>query len=280
MSTYKVDDVNDLNLKQTFECGQCFRWNRQENGSYEGKAMGRMVNMYMPDDNTLLIDPCTPEEFENIWARYLDFDTDYGKIKEEISRSDPKMREAIEVGNGIRILNQDLWETLVSFIISQNNNIPRIKGCIESLCRMFGKKIDMPETVKSSDKTAFYDIPSPSVLASLDVDDLASVKLGYRASYIIEASRQVCERGLPGSYDQLTDLKGVGPKVANCVALFGLGERDCFPIDIWVRRVMNKIYGMDESNLPAMQKFADEHFGSLGGYAQQYLFYYIREFGS
>lgn len=310
MGKYIYEGVKDFNLDHIFDCGQCFRWNRQEDGSYTGIAMGKPVNVSLresaggsaggadraggrpgPDGDgsgeprlDLVIDNCSEEDFETIWKGYLDLDRDYGKVKETLAASDEVMAKAISGGEGIRILRQELWETIVSFIISQNNNIPRIKGCIENLARLFG------EPAGEYGGVQFYNVPSPEVMAGLTAEDLAPVRLGYRAPYLVETARQVMERGGMDAVaaelaaartpeeacEYLRGFQGVGPKVASCIALFGLGRLEAFPIDVWVRRVMNRLYGIDEKDIKGMNAYAAEHFGANGGIAQQYLFYYIR----
>ena len=304
--SYSIDGIRDLDLTHTFECGQCFRWEKQEDGSFTGAAMGRIVNMRIDEDaeNTetcgsgktcahtgrLTITPCTETEYNEIWRPYLDLDRDYSQIKKTLSQNDDTMKKACEYGYGIRILRQDLWETIISFIISQNNNIPRIKGCIERLCDNFGEQIPDPsggfcryqpeervDCIDCYSETVRYDIPAPEKLAGLTVEDLAPVRLGYRAKYIIETAETVCEKGLPGGFDELSELCGVGPKVASCIALFGMQDYASFPIDVWVMKVMHELYGLPEGNKKAMAQYAAEHFGELGGFAQQYLFYYMRD---
>ena len=277
---YIIEGVKDFNTDHIFDCGQCFRWQRQEDGSYIGPAMGRVVKISYADGQ-LVIDNCGKEDFENIWKKYLDLDTDYGLIKEKLSAEDQIMQAASEYGYGIRILRQDFWETVVSFIISQNNNIPRIKGCIESICEKFG------EHAGEYGGKAFFSIPSPSTLASLNSEDLAPCRLGYRAPYLVKMARQFVDRGGPdvveaelkNAEDPIQALQqfcGIGPKVAACISLFGLGRMDAFPIDVWMRRVMNRLYDIDEKDVKAMKDYAKKHFGENGGIAQQYLFYYIR----
>lgn len=277
---YIIEGVKDFNTDHIFDCGQCFRWQRQEDGSYIGPAMGRVVKISYAD-RQLIIDNCGKEDFENIWKKYLDLDTDYGLIKEKLSAEDQIMQAASEYGYGIRILRQDFWETVVSFIISQNNNIPRIKGCIESICEKFG------EHVGEYGGKAFFSIPSPSTLASLSSEDLAPCRLGYRAPYLVKMAQQFVDRGGPdvveaelkNAEDPIQALQqfcGIGPKVAACISLFGLGRMDAFPIDVWMRRVMNRLYDIDEKDIKAMKDYAKKHFGENGGIAQQYLFYYIR----
>lgn len=299
--------VQDFNLDHIFDCGQCFRWNREEDGSYTGVAFRQAVNMSLAPDSEddsgaaccgglLTVDNTTQETFDGVWHDYLDLDRDYGSIKLELSGKDSVMSGAVSSGRGIRILRQEPWETLISFIISQNNNIPRIKKCIEGLCELFGEPLG---EYRGKERFAF---PEAEVLAGLTEEDLAPVRLGYRAKYIISTAKQVAEdRRLAGraagddcqdavmtidslreasvqeGYDYLTGLCGVGPKVANCILLFGMAKQECFPIDVWVRRVMNRMYGIDENDMKTMKKFAEEKFGEHGGIAQQYLFYHIRQ---
>ena len=305
MGKYIYEGVKDFNLDHIFDCGQCFRWSRQPDGSYTGIAMGKPVNVSLkevpagegsgadvsaePDACVsprldLVIDNCSADDFEKIWRSYLDLDRDYGAIKAALSESDEVMAKAISGGEGIRILRQELWETMVSFIISQNNNIPRIKGCIEKLARIFG------EPAGEYGGVEYYNVPSPEVMAELTAEDLAPVRLGYRAPYLVETAKQVEAKGgmdvvaaelaATGTPEEaceyLRGFQGVGPKVASCIALFGLGRLEAFPIDVWVRRVMNRLYGIEEKDIKGMNAYAAEHFGANGGIAQQYLFYYIR----
>lgn len=267
MNSYTIKGLRDFNLDHIFDCGQCFRWDKQEDGSYKGQAFGRQVVMSFDykdeslDSGDLTIYGSDEADFKNIWKPYLDLDTDYGKIKEELEKKDRIIGEAIKYGRGIRILRQDLWETIVSFIISQNNNIPRIKAGINKLAELFGENGNVPTVEK---------------LASLEPENLEPVRLGYRAKYLVQAARQIADGGFERYYDELTELYGVGPKVANCIALFGQHKMSAFPIDVWVKRVMNRLYGFDEKDMKGMTRFAEERFGEYGGIAQQYLFYYVR----
>lgn len=277
---YSVDNIKDFNTDHIFDCGQCFRWIKQADGSYIGPAMDRVVRVSY-NEGTLTIDNSSEEDFNVIWKSYFDLERDYGSIKSKLFAGNDAMKTAGEYGYGIRILNQDFWETVVSFIISQNNNIPRIKGCIESLCENFGEYIGEYEGKK------YYSVPTPQKLASLSAEDLAPCRLGYRAPYLIKMAAQFIEKGGPEAVKRellaeadpiqaLQQFCGIGPKVASCISLFGLGRFDSFPIDVWMRRVMNRIYGIDEKDIKSMKKYAEEHFGEYGGIAQQYLFYYIR----
>ena len=281
------DNIRDFNLQHIFECGQCFRWNREADGSYTGVALGKAVNLAFYEDGPgsccgrLELDNATEEEFEALWRPYLDLERDYGGIKALLA-ADPVMAEAISHGPGIRILRQDKWETLVSFILSQNSNIPRIKKSVELLCSRFG-----PQVGEYAGQPRFG-MPGPETLAALTAEALADCRLGYRTGYLLETARAVAADGgarlaatahMPSeeAYAYLLGLPGVGPKVANCVLLFSMEGRDRFPIDVWVRRAMHRLYGIAEKDTEKMAAFARETFGEHGGLAQQYLFYYIKE---
>lgn len=279
---YTKTGIKDFNLEHIFDCGQCFRWERQDDGSYTGAAMGKIVNMRFEPEGRLTVDNCTEEEFTRIWTPYLDLERDYAKIK--CSLQGEEIQRAMKYGYGIRILKQDFWEALLSFIISQNNNIPRIKGCIEALTRCCGEKIG---TYKGKDH---YALPEPETLANMTPNKLAECRLGYRGPYLIKTAQKVLEKGGADAAEKelrncetfeevqeaLREYPGVGPKVASCTALFGLGFLDAFPIDVWMRRVMHRLYGMDEKDVRSMEDFAKKNFAPYGGIAQQYLFYYIR----
>jgi len=305
----RIEHIKDFNLDHIFNCGQCFRWVKEEDGSYTGVAFGKIVNMKTIQSRQLKpiqiseteqdmigsdaggldavgldsaglelgglvdleINQANKVDFEKIWEHYLDLERDYGIIKKRLCKTDPVMAKAVEYGYGIRILNQDKWETIVSFLISQNNNIPRIKKCIEALCENFGDYIGEYRGRK------YYDLPKPQILSRLSIDDLAGCRLGYRAKYIIESAKQIERDGIEETFEYLNTLCGVGPKVANCVLLFSMEKADCFPIDVWVKRVMSQLYGIDEDDTNAMLAYSEKNFGEYGGIAQQYLFYYIRE---
>jgi N-glycosylase/DNA lyase len=286
------ENITDFNLEHIFECGQCFRWEKEADGSYTGIAeRKRPVNIaFYPYDKTpdktqhagkLVIENAEESDFEDFWRDYLDLDRNYGNIKAKLCKNDEVMKKAIEFGQGIRILKQDEWETLISFIISQNNNIGRIKKCINKLCENFGEFIEEYRGKK------YFGIPSANVLASLTEQDLAACGLGYRAKYLIETAKsiekdngkmllQLRKLDTRLAFAYLTNLHGVGPKVANCILLFGLDKFESFPIDVWVKEAMNKLYGIDKEDTNAMAEYAKKKFGEFGGVAQQYLFYYMR----
>ena len=278
MKTITFEDVKDFDLAHIFECGQCFRWVSAADGTGDyigaaGKNAARIA--YDPSLGKLTITATDGDEA--FWGHYFDLETDYNLVKAKLISSDPKITDAVNYGCGIRILNQDLFETVISFIISQNNNIPRIRKNIESICTEYG------DLIGEAFGREWYAFPRPEVLADADEDDLAALKLGYRAGYIKAASEHFVHdctcAGLPATRDDILAYRGVGPKVANCIMLFGLRNTEAFPVDTWVRHIMNDMYGFDEDDMKGMENFAREKFGSLAGFAQQYLFYFYRDNG-
>ena len=295
MQTLVFDNIRDFDLAHSFECGQCFRWNRgKSDGAYLG-VVGEYACRASLSDSQLTLSVSGGDEA--FWRNYFDLDTDYSEIKARLIEAEPRIAPAIEAGYGIRILRQDCFETLISFIISQNNNIPRIKKCIEGLCESYGHIIEGEVRVETRTRAEagtenrsearirtraeaknarrLYAFPTPEALANAKIEDLAPLKLGYRDKYIIEASKRYVAEGAP-SPKTISSYLGVGPKVASCIRLFGMRCTDAFPIDVWVKKIMADMYGFDESDIKGMQNFAEERFGSLGGYAQQYLFNYYR----
>ena len=271
--TISFNNVRDLDLTHTFECGQCFRWVPSGGGAYSGAAGGKAARVVL-DGGTLTV--VTTGGDEGFWRKYFDLDTDYGEIKDRLIAGEPLIADACRYGSGIRILDQDPFETMISFIISQNNNIPRIRKNIESLCRIYGEPIEGSEAV-STDGEALYSFPSAEALASADLSDLADLRLGYRSEYIKLSAERYLRDGCPDCRESLLGFHGIGPKVASCIMLFGLRDTAAFPVDTWVKQIMNDMYGFEMNDVKGMQTFAAERFGSLAGYAQQYLFYYYRD---
>lgn len=261
----KVYPVKDLDLAQTLDCGQSFRWKEQEDKSFKGVAYNKAVTMKL-EGETLYIDNATKEDFEKIWKPYLDLDLDYGKIRKEISKIHPVLNEAAKYAPGIRILRQEPYEALCTFIISQNNNIKRIKGIIERLCENFGEKLESGE----------FAFPTAEKIASLSEEDLSPLRAGFRNKYIIDGARKVASgevnleicKTLPyeEARAELMKIKGVGVKVADCTLLFGMHRIEAFPIDVWMKRAMEILF-------PDM---TGEDFGEYAGIAQQYIFHYSR----
>ena len=285
----KVGNTEYFSVAKTFDCGQCFRFDAVKNSRHEaefsGVAYERLVS-FAQDGDVIYIYNSTAEEFENIWQYYLGLDMDYRDIEQEIistAQSEHTARAA-EQGRGIRILRQEPFETLISFIISQNNNIPRIKKLVEALSARCGEKIEVAEAMEEhlSGVSSLCAFPSAEKIEALGIDGLAELKTGFRAKYIYDA---VC-KVLSGDIDldaikrsentelvlsELCRIKGVGLKVASCAALFGFERYDAFPIDVWIKRVAEKRFAGEE--------FSAARFGQYAGIAQQYLFYYERYLG-
>lgn len=282
---YILKNCNTFELKDIFDCGQCFRWNKELDGSYTGVFGENVINVNKIENDIVFKGICE-KDIEETCRVYFDLDRDYEKIKDELSKIDEYMKKSIEYGKGIRILNQDLWETIISFIISANNNIPRIKGIIERLSKNYGDKIIY-------EGKEFYTFPTVEQLSKATVEDLRKLGLGFRDIRVYETTHMILDKkvdleGLQKESDfnkvrdTLLTLSGVGPKVADCILLFSILKRwEAFPIDVWVRRVMNELYikAEDETkvNKKQIEKIAYEKFGALAGIAQQYLFYWKRE---
>lgn len=261
----------DFDLIHTFECGQCFRWNKSSDNSYIGVVGNSVISVTQNEDVfTLRCDD------ENLLYKYFDLKKDYSDIKNRLSIVDDILSNAISSGYGIRLLKQDPWEALVSFIISSNNNIPRIKKIIESLCFNFGDELKF-------DGISYYTFPDAKTLSNVSTGQLDVIKSGFRAKYIIDAAIKVANKtvDLESVYDMdtstareyLKQIKGVGNKVADCILLFAYQKYDVFPKDVWIKKVLNDLYGVEEKEF---DNFVQNHFGELAGFAQQYLFYYMR----
>ena len=283
---YILKNPETFNLKDIFECGQCFRWNEQEDGSYTGIWKENVVNIQKEGQDFVFTGICENNNLEEEIQKYFDLDRNYEEIKKELSKKDEYMKTSIAYGKGIRILNQDLWETIISFIISANNNIPRIKGIIERLSKAYGDKI------KWKGKE-YYTFPTPMQLKNVTVEEYRKLGLGFRDVRLYETTKMILEgkvdlqelKNNPNTVEireKLLTLSGVGPKVADCILLFSdLKRLEVFPIDVWVRRVMNDLYIQNEDEAKVskkeIEKIAKNKFGNLAGLAQQYLFYWRRE---
>ena len=263
----EISDISDFDLSRIFECGQCFRWKRDECGAYTGVAYGHAARVHQIGDKVFL--SCSDAEFEIIWRNYFDLDRDYRFIRQQLCIDD-FMKRATAFGAGIRILRQDKWEALCSFIISQNNNISRIKSIIDTLCREFGEIIPFGEKI-------LYTFPSVEKIASVGIEKLGVINCGYRTKYIADAAGKVADGKIDldalaeyspdATRAALKSIHGVGDKVADCVMLFGLQKLDAFPVDVWMKRAVAMNYGPD---------FTPEIFSPYAGLAQQYIFHYVR----
>lgn len=281
----ELKNIDAFELKDIFDCGQCFRWNRQEDGSYTGVVKENVLNVKKEKDS-IIIEGIGKNDIREIIEKYFDLNRDYTKIKEKLGKVDKNMKISIQYGQGIRLLNQDLWETIISFIISANNNIPRIKGIIERLSKKYGNKI----TWKGKD---YYTFPTPEQLKDVTIQEYRELGLGFRDKRVYETTQMIVNKQVdlekmrqnPNTFEvkeELLKLSGVGVKVADCILLFSdLKRLEAFPVDVWVRRVMNELYikNPDETKVTTKQieKIANEKFGDLAGLAQQYLYYWKRE---
>ena len=257
--------VTDLGLAETLDCGQSFRWRQEEDGSFSGIAFGRELRLGW-EGNSLLLHRVTLEEFDQIWRAYFDLDFDYGTLKRELAKISPSMAEATRYAPGMRLLRQEPWEALCSFILSQNNNIPRIKGIITRMCEQFGESLP----------GGGYAFPTPQAIAGQEPERLQPLRAGFRAKYLMDAARKVADgeidlnrtAALPldEARAELQKIQGIGPKVAECVLLYGMHRLEAFPMDVWMKRAMGVLFPGENPSL----------FGKYAGIAQQYLFHYSR----
>ena len=259
-----ISDMGDFDLPHTLDCGQAFRW-EETDGRWHGAAFGRYLELEKLNDGTVVLYGTDENTFNTVWRGYFDLDRDYSEVIAAISENEI-LKNAAEYAHGIRVLNQEPWETLCSFIISQNNNIKRIKGIINRLCENFGQ-----------DMGGWYTFPSAEKIAGLSLDELGVLRSGFRAKYILDAAKKVSGgeidleklKTIPtdDARKELMKITGVGPKVADCVLLFSLGHTDAFPKDVWIKRAMEVLFGgeLPQSAVP------------YAGIAQQYIFFYARD---
>lgn len=253
-----------FDLEQTFSCGQCFRWHRTEDNFWEGTALGKTLRIRQTEN--MLEFSCSKEEFETLWAHYFDLDGDYPAMQKRLGTFHPILKEAIHYAPGIRILRQDSWEALCSFIISQNNHIPRIIGIIDRLCALCGEPL----------KEEIFAFPTPEALAAQTVESLSEIRAGFRAKYLCSAAalvssgalclEQLSDAPISQGREALRTIYGVGAKVAECALLYGFHKMEAFPMDVWMKRGMEILF-------PGI---APEDFGDCAGLAQQYIFHYSR----
>ncbi len=263
-------NLNAFSLSQCLCCGQTFRWQPQGSG-FAGVALGHAV--YAEQAGQDLVLHGIPHTMSADFARYFDLERDYALIQSSYA-NDPFLTEGIRYAKGLRVLRQPYFETLISFIISANNNVGRISRIVETLCEKYGEPIPNG-----------HDFPMPEKLAALSADELKACGTGYRAQYIIGTARMICDgfnldavATMPYEHARvkLTELPGVGLKVADCVALYGMGFLSAFPLDVWMRRVICGVYHYSGKNDGDMRRFVDRTFGETAGIAQQYLFHYAR----
>jgi len=272
--------LKNFNIAEILECGQCFRFEKFGEGHYCLVAYGKVLYVKQDGDKVQFwyegaeIDET---QFNIVWAKYFDMQRDYVFVQQKIAEDDTIMQAAVDFAPGIRMLQQDPFEIIISFIISQNNRIPQIKQVVKNICEKYGEPIG----------GGHYSFPTPDSLATATSEDLRALKAGFRDKYIVDATKRVILGELPINRDcdvptselrqMLMDTKGIGEKVADCILLMGYGRYESFPIDVWVRRVMERLY-FDGNSVPAskIQQFAKSRFGENAGFANQYLFHYIR----
>ena len=270
-----IEELESFDIGQILECGQCFRFNKLDENFYTIIANKKLLHIKQEKESVSFF-PCDMTEFETVWLKYFDITRDYDYIKKIISRNDRSMQTAIDFAPGIRILNQDPFECLVSFIISQNNRITMIKKVIENLCGAFGEPIE----------NGMYAFPTSEKLDQATIDEIMSQKTGFRAKYIKDACKKITNKTLlindlkqdNQARDKLLMVAGVGQKVADCVLLFSLERHDVFPTDVWIKRVMEEFYFYGkETSIKQIHTFAQTRWGKYSGFAQQYLFNYAKE---
>ena len=287
-----IKGVKNFNIKQILECGQCFRWQRVTDTDYIVVSNRRVIEIIQEDDE-VIIHNTNMNDFKNIWENYFDLNTEYGPLKEELSK-DELLKQAIEFGYGIRLLNQDPFEMVISFIISARNSIPSIMKTIKKISEKFGDKIEYKGEI-------YYAFPTPEQLKNATLEDIQETGASFRSKYIIDTIYNINMALEAKKSGNLTDelkmydldyimslptdechvalkaFKGVGAKVADCIMLFSMGKKSAFPVDVWIKRAMIHFYVAPDVSLNKIRVFGREKFGELSGLAQQYLFYYARE---
>lgn len=282
-----IKGVRNFELAHIFECGQCFRWNRQENGNYIGVAFGRVIEVEKKDEDVIIFNT-TEDEFNSIWSNYFDLYRDYSEIKNVLSK-DSILEKSVEFGHGIRILRQDPFELIVSFIISANNRIPMIKRAIEKISQKWGNELEYKGK-------KYFAFPTIEQLNKATEEELEKCGTGFRAKYIKNTVDNIYINTIKkDQYDEKYDIDwiksqeddichkelqkfmGIGPKVADCIMLFSMQKYSAFPVDVWVKRAMHYFYLAPDVSLKKIREFGINKFGELSGFAQQYLFYYARE---
>ena len=272
--------VKDFDLRQTLECGQCFNFEKINENEYAVVAHERLLHVKQEEDELIFLN-ASDEDIRDIWIPYFDLERDYGEIKARINEADPRLESVTAQYGGIRILNQEFVETLNSFIISQNKNITHIKQIIRHISEADGSPLG------EIAGRAYYSFPDLEKLDTITEDDFRALKTGFRAPYLRDAIDRMASGEIDGeelrqmsfadAKKRLMAIKGVGDKVANCVLLFSLGFRNAFPVDVWIKRIMEELYFHKDTPKDEIETFAADLFGEYGGYAQQYLFIYARE---
>lgn len=275
-----LDGVKNFNIKQILECGQCFRWEKVGELNYIGVAHGRVIEVIQEDDKVTILNT-NEEDFNNIWLDYFDLKRDYSEIKAGLAH-DEILGKSVEYGYGIRLLNQEHFELLISFIISARNSIPSIMKTIKKISEKWGTPIEYKGNT-------YYTFPTPEQLKDATEEEIKETGASFRSKYIVDTIAKVNENSYDFDLERISKLntdechvalqnfKGVGSKVADCIMLFSMRKYSAFPVDVWVKRAMIFFYGAEDASLNKIRIFARDKFGELAGFAQQYLFYYARE---
>ena len=275
-----LDGVKNFNIKQILECGQCFRWEKVGELNYIGVAHGRVIEVIQEDDKVTILNN-NEEYFNNIWLDYFDLKRDYSEIKAGLAH-DEILGKSVEYGYGIRLLNQEHFELLISFIISARNSIPSIMKTIKKISEKWGTPIEYKGNT-------YYTFPTPEQLKDATEEEIKETGASFRSKYIVDTIAKVNENSYDFDLERISKLntdechvalqnfKGVGSKVADCIMLFSMRKYSAFPVDVWVKRAMIFFYGAEDASLNKIRIFARDKFGELAGFAQQYLFYYARE---
>ena len=279
-----LEGVRNFNIKQILECGQCFRWEKKAELNYIIIAYGRVIEVIQEGDKVTILNS-NKEDFDNIWFEYFDLGRDYSKIKDELSK-DEILKKSVDYGYGIRILSQEPFELVISFIISARNSIPSIKKTIKKISERWGNEIEY-----NGEK--FYTFPTPEMLKNATEDEIRETGASFRSKYIVDTVSNINKdlNDIDGVYNlkriaslsddechtALQEFKGIGAKVSDCIMLFSMKKYSAFPVDVWVKRAMMHFYDAKEGSLNKIRIFARDKFKDLSGFAQQYLFYYARE---
>ena len=275
-----LEGVRNFNIKQILECGQCFRWEKVGELNYIGVAHGRVIEVIQENDKVTILNT-NEEDFNNIWLDYFDLKRDYSEIKRGLEHDDI-LGKSVEYGYGIRLLNQEHFELLISFIISARNSIPSIMKTIKKISQKWGTPIEYKGNT-------YYTFPTPEQLKDATEEEIKETGASFRSKYIVDTIAKVNESSYDFDLERISELnadechtalqnfKGVGSKVADCIMLFSMRKYSAFPVDVWVKRAMIFFYGAEDASLNKIRIFARDKFGELAGFAQQYLFYYARE---
>lgn len=275
-----LEGVKNFNIKQILECGQCFRWEKVGELDYVGVAYGKVIEVIQEDDKVTILNT-NEEDFKNIWLGYFDLERDYSMVKAGLA-NDEILSNSVEYGYGIRLLNQEPFEILISFIISARNSIPSIMKTIKKISERWGDPIEYKGTT-------YYTFPTAEELKIAELEEIKETGASFRSKYILDTIervneskegydlKQIIELDADECHTALQNFKGVGAKVADCIMLFSMRKSSAFPVDVWVKRAMVYFYGAEDGSLNKIRIFARDKFGELSGFAQQYLFYYARE---